>query len=93
MILRNQTNVQVPTSKTADDVYNESNKLSLLYIHLRNKNINDPEEFNIAHNKAFDENRIYTGSAVLIKKNFLQQSCYATEEYEGQLLSTMKLMM
>ena len=87
--------VQVPTSKTADEVYNEL-KQSVAFVwsfEAGTNDITDDEEFDTALKKAIDEKRVYTGSAVLIKKNIFATNCHviATEEYEGQPLSTMKI--
>ena len=83
--------VQVPTSKTADELYNEL-KQSVVYVesfYAGEENLYDADLFWDARIKAFEERRINTGSAVLIDKNIFATNCHVilTEEYEGQPLS------
>jgi S1-C subfamily serine protease len=87
--------VQVPTSKTADDLYNEL-KQSVVFVEsfkAGKDNLNDIDLFNEARIKAWEEKRLKTGSAVLIDKNIFATNCHVivTAEYEGQELSKQEI--
>ncbi len=87
--------VQVPTSKTADDLYNEL-KQSVVFVEsfkAGKENLNDIDLFNEARIKAWEEKRYKTGSAVLIDKNIFATNCHVivTAEYEGQELSKQEI--
>ncbi len=82
--------VEIPTSKKADEIYDELKKV-VVYVESWSyeDDYDDYDKFYSAYKKALDENKVSSGSAVLVKENIFATNCHviSTQEYDGQPMS------